>query len=707
MTASNNIQQLFSPKSIAIIGATDNITRIGGRPIHYMLKFGYRGKIIPVNPKYEVIQGLKCYPSLDAYPDEIDLAIVAINANAVLDMLERCAAKGIKVAIVYSSGFSEAGVFDAQNKMREIALRTGMRILGPNCLGAINARAGFAGVFSTGLARLDNYDHVKDTAFITQSGAFGIIIDSLSHAEGQGFGYFINTGNEVDIELADCIEYAVDNDLVKALAVYCEGVRDGKRFVRALKKAKDKKIPIVIAKVGVSERGGRAASSHTGSVVGTDNVYDALFKKYGVIRAKTTAEVLDFITLAEIGRFPTGRRVAVMTNSGGAGIYLADKCAEYGLELPQLPPETREKLDGMLPSYASSLNPVDTTANLVNDPTLLEKALTLLVEAENIDSVVVFIGLMDGYEEKFVSTIKKVRETTDKYILLSWMSPPPNAVKMAREAGIPILTDPARSIRALGMLTEFSERVLTAKDAEPEEPAFESGRLLERLEAFRSAGKLKLSEYDSKSLLQLANVPVPGAGLAETSEQAVELAREIGFPVAMKIESPDILHKTDAGCVKLNIASEEDAAKAFAEIMSNARAYKKDASISGINVQKMIPKGVELIVGAKADPVFGMSLMVGAGGVLVELMKEVALRVLPVTRDEIRDMLGELRISKMLKGFRGAPPVDMDALVELISAVGQLAYAASEQIQEIEINPLIATEGGVYAADALITLNEA
>lgn len=704
---SNSLKSLFAPDSVAIIGASEVTTKIGGRPIKFMKKFNYKGTIIPINPKYEEVQGLKCYPDLKAYPDEIDLAIVAVPANYALDTLNQCVAKGVKVAIVFSSGFAEAGEYDAQNKMKELAEESGMRILGPNCLGAVNAKAGFTGIFSTGLARLDNYNNVKKSAFITQSGAFGIIIDSLSHAEKQGFGYFINTGNESDIQLADCIEYAVDNDLVKVLAVYCEGVRNGDNFIRAIKKAKDKKIPIVLSKVGVSSVGGRAASSHTGSIVGTNDVYNAIFDKYGVIRANTTAEVLDFVTLAEMGQFPRGRKVCVVTNSGGAGIYLADKCAETNMELPMLNPELRKELDKIMPSFASSANPVDTTAQLVNDPTLLEKALTIISKDDNIDSILVFIGLMDGYEDTFIKTVKKVQKTTDKYIMLSWMSPPLGAVDKAKAVGLPILTDPYRSVRALSMLAEFNEKVLNSEEVEEKEvplPEESIKAIRAKITQIKAEGRIKLSEYESKELLALAGVPIPKTGLASTCKDVCRIAKEIGFPVVMKIESSDILHKTDARCVKLDIKSEEEVKVAFHEIMANAKAYKADAVIDGINVQKQITQGVEMIVGVKQDSIFGMNIMLGAGGILVELLNEVSLRVLPVTKSEVTKMLGSLKINKMLKGFRGAPPADIEALIDCVMAVGQLALTVQDMVKEMEINPLFVTPEGVFAGDALISL---
>ncbi|MEW6663082.1 MAG: acetate--CoA ligase family protein [Bacillota bacterium] len=707
-----NVELLFSPRSVAIIGASANPTKIGGRPIRYLQDFGYAGRILPVNPNHEKIGDLKCYPNLASIPGEIDHAIVAVPATGVLNALEECAARGVKVVTVFSAGFAETGRPEGiaiQARMRELARANGMRILGPNCLGVINCFNGYTGTFSTSLTRLKNLREANRSAFITQSGAFGVMINALSHAEGQGFGYFANTANEVDIQLADCVGYLVQNSLVDVVALYCEGIRDGSCFVEALKAAHKKRIPIVVSKVGVSEVGGRAASSHTGSMAGADEVYSALFKQYGVVRAADTEAMLDFTSLAGIGRLPKGRRVAIITNSGGAGVFLADKCVEFGLKVPKLSQQVRRELDKILPSYASSMNPVDCTAQLINQPELLERALSLLVQADNVDVVIVFIGLMDGYEDRFIKTVQNVFQATDKYLVLSWMAPPPGVVEKARNEGLPILTDPARTARTVSMLAECSEawgRPTVASPTLQVDRAEKINYARQKLIEMRDCGKLKLSEYESKTILQEYGIPIPTTGLASSAEEAKRIATEIGYPVVMKVESPDILHKTDAKCVKVGIQDAAGVGAAYQEILKNAYSYNPDAKVLGINIQQMVSNSVEVLLGIKQDPIFGPCLMLGVGGALVELVRDFSLRVLPVERNQLEEMVGELKAVKLLQGFRGGPAGDIASLVDTMRLIADFAWQLKDIVAEMEINPLFVTPTGVVAGDALIVLRE-
>ena len=706
----NNLDKLLSPSSVAIIGASSSPTKIGGRPLLYLQKYHYGGKIFPINPNYEKVGKFICYPDLESVPQEVDVAIVSVPQPKVISELKKCVRKGVKVAIVFTSGFAETGTEEGimlQNEIKDLATTSGMRVLGPNCLGAINFKEGFTGAFTTSLTRDYDFSTAQNTAFITQSGAFGIAINALFYDEGQGFGYFIHTGNESDIELADCLYYIVEKGIADVIALYCEGIRDKDKFFEALSAAKRKKIPLVISKVGVSAAGGRAASSHTGAMVGSDDVYQAVFKKYGLVRANDTESVFDFVSLASTKKMLKGDGLAIITISGGAGVFLSDKCAEVGLKIPQLLPETKRRLREILPAFAAVTNPVDCTAQLINDPTLLEKGLQILTSAENIDGIVVFINLYDGYERHVADTIKRVSEKTDKYIMICWMSPTQGAVELFRKENIPILTDPGRTVNALKMLLDCYkglQRVDIQKEVITPVDETQINAVKDYLLNMKSQGIVKLSEYESKQVLKIFKLPVPEDDMVDTVEAAVRAAERIGYPVVMKIESPDILHKTDAKCVKLGINNAEEIQTAFNEITINAKTYNSNAKILGINIQKQVEESIEMIVGIRQDPVFGPCIVIGSGGIMAEIIKDYTIRLLPVSKIDVAEMIEELKVGKLLKGFRGRIHVDINYFLDMITNLGNIAYALRDIISEMEINPLFISEEGVKAGDAMIIL---
>jgi len=379
------------------------------------------------------------------------------------------------------------------------------------------------------------------------------------------------------------------------------------------------------------------------------------------------------------------------------------------LDVPKLPVLIRAELDKILPSFGSSMNPVDCTGQLINEPELLERALSLLAEAENIDGIIVFIGLMDGYEDTFIATLQKVLQKTDKYLALSWMAPPAEAVEKARKVGIPTLTDPARMVRTIQMLVEYNESIESTTEALKSNSHRNNGKIVnirDRIEAYRKSGRYILSEYESKAILKDYGIPVPISGLATGVDEAVKIAEEIGYPIVMKIESPDILHKTDAKCVKIGIKDSSEFSKSFSGILENAFSYKPDANVLGVNIQEQVSDSVEIIVGIKQDPVFGPCIMLGMGGIMVELIKDVSLRVLPITHADVKKMISELKTSKLLYGYRGKPAADIDALVDVIMRFGEMALDFEDLVSEMEINPLFVTQHGVMAGDAIISLKE-
>ncbi|MFZ5651883.1 MAG: acetate--CoA ligase family protein [Bacillota bacterium] len=697
------LEPFFNPKSIAIIGASENIMKPGGRPISALLSKGYSGRIYPVNPFRESIGGLKCYPSITDIPGDVEMAIISIVADKTYPVLEECAAKGVRAAVVFTSGFAETGPggLAEQQRLTDLARKTGMRILGPNCLGIVNTNNGVMASFAF-IVDLPPTDP-RVLGFVSQSGGFGAVIYAAALAGGVGFNYFISVGNEADLEFTDFLEYMVHDPGTRLAGGYLEGARDGDKLRRVAEEAMRREKPILIMKSGRSSAGSRAAASHTGSLAGSDRVYDAFFRQTGIIRIDHYKDLIAFAPVFQTGRMPAGRKTAIIATSGGAGVALTDLCESLGLNVIPLAKETREKMDRVLPSFASTHNPIDLTAAFLQEPELIPLILMALCEDPEVDIIVGSLNFPVPGDHPVVRQIIDIYRETDKFVLISPFrfpgAPVEPAVTELEKAGIPMVSETVEAVRAVSNLVTYSENLKKRKIAryQVQHPALPRPDLTGLL----IPGETQ-SESVAKAILEKYGIPVTRQWLATTPEEAVSKARVIGYPVALKIDSPDIPHKTEAGGLKLGINNDDEVRSAFAEIIDNVKHYLPDARINGVSVQEMLPEGVEVIVGVTMDPVFGPTVMFGLGGIFVEVLKDVSFRIAPVSPGDAYDMIEEIKGSAILKGVRGKPPVDTRAIADVILKVAALAADYRDIIEEIDINPLLVYPEGVKVADAML-----
>lgn len=709
---STNLDAMFKPRAIAILGASGDSTKLSGRPLKFLREMGYAGQLYPINPKYQEVQGLPCYPDLKSVPGEIDLAIIGLPAAAVPQAVRECGEAGVKAAVIFSSGFAEVG---AEGKQLQAELQAAARegnvlICGPNCAGLLGVPERVIATFNTALER--GVPLSGEAAFVSQSGALGTYMFAAAQDAGVGFNYWVSTGNEAVLGFADFVSYFVRDERTRTVMAYMEDARDGEALRACAAEAVEREKPLVVLKVGTSEAGAKAASSHTGAMAGSDRVYDAFFRKHGIIRARNVEELFDYATAATSNRRPRGNRVALMTISGGAGILMADTCEENGLALPKPSPAIREELLQVLPPFGSAENPIDLTAELISRPDLLRRSMEITLRDEQYDSLIIFLGLQLGTGEKLARDIAAVAAGTDKLVVVNWMAPPPEALRILREAEVPVFPDPTRGVKAVAALAQYMRFVQERKEAgrSGQDPPLVAANVAEEVKQYlrgiRASGRTTLTEDEAKHVLQRYGVPVTRRAVARDAGEAADLAARIGFPVVMKVVSPDITHKTEAGGVRLGIADAAAARQAYREIMESCARYKPGARLEGVLVEEMVSGGTEVIVGAKRDARLGPAVTFGLGGIFVELLKDFALRLAPLSRAEAEAMVREIKGYRMLAGFRGQELKDVPALVDALLRVAQLAYDQRDLLAEMDVNPLLVLgEGkGVRAVDALMVL---
>lgn len=705
------LDALFRPESIAVLGASEDFVKINGRPLKFLLDKGYAGKIYPVNPKYSTLAGLPCYPSVAAIAEPVDLAIVAVPAAAVPAAIRDCAAKGVRAAVVFSSGFGEMGEEGRrlEGEVSRLAREGGVRLCGPNTLGFMNT---FDRVMATFSQAGDGEAPPGPVGFVTQSGAFGTAIFALARQRGLALGYFVNSGNEADLELGDLLAYVVEDPKIRVIAGYIEGLKDGRKLVAAAGRALELGKPIVMVKVARSVAGARAASSHTGSLAGSDRVYDGIFRQMGILRARNDEHLLDLVSAFVHCALPAGAGVGLVTQSGGAGVLMADRCEELGLAVPELTPQTQEALRRVVPAFGAVRNPVDITAQFIADPELLVKALVLVLDDPRVDVAVFYLGLMERAAAKIAEDLKRVAGRTDKPLLIAWAGAPEAGVRALRESGQCVLPSATRAVDAVSGLVIFAaarRRWEAERNALSTARAAAPGAARAVIGPARQAGQLALGSEEAFGLLARYGIRSARARLARTAEDAGRLVAEMGAPVALKVESPDILHKTEAGALRLGVGSAPEARRAFDELVAAARQHLPRAKIEGVLVQEMVTGGTEIVLGVVRDPQFGPVVMVGLGGIFVEVLGDVAFSLAPLTRRDAEEMVGALRGVAVLNGARRRPPADRGALVEALVGLSHLAADAGDAISELDINPLVVLEAGrgAVAVDALVALEKA
>ena len=691
----DRLKPLFAPRSVAVIGASTDPLKIGGRPISFLKDNGYTGRILPINPRAETIQGLPVFKSIETVDGAIDLAICAVPGAQALAELRACIAKKVRAVIMFSAGFAEvddAGRI-AQEELAEVARAGGIRLMGPNCMGVANIRTGMIASFHPAFAFPQPPG--GRIAFVSQSGAFGGICMQMARERGIGLSHMVTTGNEADVQAADALAYLAGDKDTAVIMLYLEGCRDGARLLDALEIARRNNKPVVAIKVGRTDAGAKAAQSHTAALAGSDAVFDAVFRQYGVYRANNIEEFFDVGCAVALGCRPANNKVGLVTVSGGVGVLMADDAASRGLDVAELPAAAQAKFKKLVP-YAGVRNPLDVTGQVMNDRSLLEQAVNLTLSDGDYGSLVCFQGAsaVDAQivEDQFGVWTRVKKAFPDKLIAVSGLLSP-EFQKRVEALGIPTSRDPTHSLRAIAALHGFSTTF---------------ARPFTRLAVTADATKLRpgaLNEIDAMAVLARAGLPVVDERLCATADQAVAAAEALGYPVVMKVVSADILHKSDIGGVRLKLADAKAVRTAYAGIMRDVKAAMPKARIDGCLVAPMVGgQGVETIIGVTIDATFGPVVMFGLGGVMVEALGDVTFRVAPFDEAEAHRMIREIRTYRVLEGLRGAPASDVEALASALAAVSRFAAANAAQLVSMEANPfLVRPRGqGAIALDAVV-----
>lgn len=690
----SNLSPLLNPGVVAVIGASDSPKRIGGRSIGYMLERPFDGRIYPVNPQRATVQGLPAFASIAALPEAPDVAIIALQAELVPDAIEQLVAKGTPSAIVFSSGFAEVGAEGEalQQRIVRTAQAGGLRLLGPNTLGIINTRRNFWGTFTASLEA--GWPQPGRVGIASQSGAYGAHMLTLAVGRGLGISSFVTTGNEADITATDAIGWMAQDENTDVILAYLEGVKHGPHLIAALEAARLARKPVIVMKAGRSALGSAAAQSHTASLAGDDAVIDAVLREYGALRIKTTQQALDFAEAATRRIYPVGNTLGVLTVSGGAGVLIADDADELGLPMPPLPDDAQDRLKSKL-GFAATRNPVDCTAQAFNQIELIGDFGTTLLDAGGYKSLIIFLSHAGGHRSTVPALreqLLRVRQAAPECLAAISVIAAPDIAEAYRQDGFLVYDDPARAVASIDAMGRLGENFARHR-AELPSPIVPA-----KIPAATP------NEAEVKAIFDRAGIAVPAEKLVTGADAAVAAASAIGFPVVLKIVSPDILHKTEIGGVLTGIADAEATRQGYDTLIERARRARPDARIDGVLVAQQIENGVECFMGIKRDPVFGPVAVFGLGGIYVEVLKDIALRPCPFTETEARQMIASIRAFPLLAGVRGQPGVDIAALATMLSRLSRLAVGLGSDLLAIDVNPVIATPGGAWAADGVIEI---
>lgn len=691
----SNFKYLLEPRSIAIVGVSEEAGRPGAQALRALRANGFTGELFPVNPKYETFDGLKCYPSVAAIEADVDLVIIGVPAKAVLPVMEDCAAKKVGYALILSGGFRESGEegIERERRLLDIARGAGIRLVGPNCLGFANIHAGVYAAF--GSITREPKLAPGGVSLVTQSGGFGYSIALACAEEGIGFRHVIATGNESDIDTVEFIESLIDDEQTRCIVAYIEGARDGRRLLAAGRRALAAGKPILMWKGGVTDEGARAAESHTASMTGTYDFYRALYKQTGIVEITELHEIVDYLKLLQADKRLQEPGIAVMGVSGGSAIVFADAGSRQGLTLCHLSSSCQERLAPVVPSIGAIHNPIDLTAGYFSEANQekLETALRAVIEDDVVGGVCVNLATT-GAAGSLVAANVLTRVARDYGKPMVVFSSTPKSIngearQVFADGGVPVFPSPSRAANALGM----SLRLQRAKDRLTEDATPESAA------AAIKPGDV-FSEMESKAILDKAGVPVTRDVLLPAG-QMPDL-QGFKFPAVVKIVSRDIPHKSEVGGVKLNLRTEAEVRGAIDEVLSNAARLAPKARIDGVLVSEMVGDGFELIAGSVNDEVFGPVVMVGSGGIYAEILKDVSYRLAPFGESTALEMLDELRCRPIFDGARGGAVLDVAAAARALSALSRFVWANRETVQEVDVNPLFLAQGGVVAADALV-----
>ena len=694
-----SIDKMLNPKSIAVVGASPK-GGYGGRLFNAVLKAKDRVRIYPVNPSYPEIMGVKCYASVSELPEGPDLVAVVVPYDKVLGVLQESHRKGAGAAVVISAGFAERGEesrLELQRRIGAFARESGLRMAGPNCLGLANVKDD---IWPTASSRTLG-GLTGPIGLVCQSGAtaFGPFLLRAVDS-GIGLSYIISTGNETDLEFADFARFLLDDPDTRVIAGFIEGFKDVRKVLAVAELAAERGKPIVLIKIGRSESGARAARSHTAALTGEDRLYDAVFKQYGIVRVQDYDDLLETAQLLAHQRPPKKRGIAVVSHSGGISSLTSDMCGLAGLELPPLTETARTGINAILKDFGWAANPADVTGFSRSEQ--FPQIMQYMIDEPEVGTLVVASAGAGNQVDQVI----ELRDRTDKNVVYFWTASRLDKGPLAKlkAANVPLFYTPAKlawGLRALLDYHDWRARRLAGEKAQVPAPTAEQAHMLERLSAL---GRPTLSESESKQVLAAWGIPGTREIVAQSADAAAEAAQRLGFPVALKVDSPDILHKTEAGVVRLGLDSEAAVRKAYDEIMASAARHAPAAAIGGVLVQEMVTGAVEVIVGVSYDAQLGPMLLFGSGGVMVEVYDDVAHRHCPITRAEAHEMIAEVKGSKLLRGFRGRPAADVEALAETLVRVSHLAVHLEGRLAELDINPLMVLPSGVKAADALVVL---
>lgn len=684
----SSLDPFFQPRSVAVVGASTDPKKLGHAVVYNIVTHGFPGDVYPINPKAEQIMGRRCYPSVLAVPGEIDLAVIVVPSQAVLSVVEECGQKGVGGIIVITAGFREVGPqgLAMEKELLATVRRYGMRMIGPNCLGIIDTFVPLQASFALGMPKQGGI------AFMSQSGALCTSILDMALADGIGFSRFVSLGNKADLNEIDFLQAWGDDPNSRVITAYLEGISDGARFIEVARQVSKRK-PVIAVKSGTTQAGSRAVSSHTGTLAGSERAYEAAFLQAGVLRATSVQDLFDMAVAFARQPLPATDAVAVVTNAGGPGIMATDALERAGLHLASLTAETQAKLREGLPPAASVLNPVDVLGDAMADRYAL--AINAVADDPNVGAILVILTpqIMTQIRET-ADAVTAVAKRSGKPILTAFMGKQTIAAgeRILVEHGLPNYPVPERAVNALAAMVRqkrWQERPM------PRIERFDVDReaVAEVLRQVRADGRLTIGDAEARAIQAAYGIPFPKSVLARTPDQAAAAAEEIGFPVVLKIASPDILHKTDIGGVKLNLQTADQVRDAFDLMVYRAQRYQPTAEIWGCLVQQQVRGGKEVLLGMNRDPQFGPLLVFGLGGIYVEALKDVTFRVAPIDREQAREMLSEIRAYSLLKGVRGEPPSDLDAIVDVMLRLSQLVTDFPE-IVELDINPLMVFERG-------------
>lgn len=697
----STLDPLFRPESVAVIGASRNPGTIGYQIVDNLVRHGFTGVVYPVNPKAKAIHSFPAYPSVSAIPGPVDMAIIVVPKEYVLDVVEECGTKGVKGVVVISAGFKEVGGegIKREKDLLDAVRKHGMRLVGPNCMGLMNTGA----EVSMNATFAPSMPPRGATSFLSQSGAMGVTILDYAAEYGVGINEFVSVGNNPDVSGNDLIEYWEDDPDTRVILMYLESFGNPRRFPTIARRVARKK-PIAVVKSGRTEAGAKAASSHTGAMAGADLAIDALFDQCGVLRAESVEELFDMAMAFEHLPLPAGNRVAIVTNAGGPGIIIADACESLGLEVVELAPETQARLREFFPAEASVRNPVDMIASATGES--YEIALRMVLEDPGIDAAISAFVPPLGVKQTDIarSIVAAAGELKEKPILAVLMGREglPQGRAELGEAGIPAYIFPesaARALAAMHRYRQWKERPLE----EPEHFSVDRRGVSDLLDRVEAAGRSQLTEVEALKVFESYGIPTVPHEVVHSQDRALEAAGSLGYPVVLKILSPDVVHKTEVGGVRVGLETPEEVEEAYRAILSSVREAQPEAKMEGILVERHLEGGREVIVGMSSDPRFGPILMFGLGGVYVEALKDVAFAVQPITRIDAEDMIRSLRSFPLLEGLRGEESSDLSLLAEVMQRVSQLV-GDHDRILELDINPFLSFPSGGMAVDARVRI---